>query len=85
MRALIDKRDLGTIEGVHRRTIERRIATRPDFPKPVVGNPDTNARVQWFTEDIIKWYENHPDVLRHARAVVEFVLRMPRKKRSRAA
>ncbi len=85
MRALVDKQDLGIIEGCHPRTIERRLSQRQDFPEAAVGNPDTNAKVQWFAEDIIAYYEKHPDVLRHARAVVEYVLRMPRKKRSRAA
>lgn len=85
MRALIDKRDLAEVEGCHRRTIERRLTERPDFPDPVVGNPDSNTKVQWFSNDVIAWYEKHPDVLRHARAVIEYVLRQPKKRRSQAA
>ena len=85
MRTLIDKHDLGFIEGCHPRTIERRLSQRDDFPEPVVGDPETNTRVQWFCKDIIEWYEKNPEILRHARAVVEHVLRMPRRKRGEAA
>ena len=86
MRALLDKRDLGEIEGISRRTLERRIAERTDFPEPVTGSPDTNARVQWFAERCIEWYERHPEVLRHARPVVEFVMKQkPRRRRKSIA
>lgn len=81
MRALVDKHDLGLIEGCHPHTIERRRSQRDDFPKPVTGDNKTNARVQWFCEDIIAWYEKHPEVLLHARVIVEHVLSQPRWKR----
>ncbi len=86
MKALLDKRDLCMIEGLSKRTIERRIAGRPDFPKPTVGNPETNARVQWLIESVIEWYEAHPEVIRHPRAVVEYVIKQkrPKKKQSNA-
>lgn len=83
MRTLCDKKDLCHFEGCSKRTMERRIMERTDFPKPVVGDHVSNTRLQWYSEDVILWYEKHPDVLRHARVIVEHALQFERVKHTR--
>ena len=85
MRPLLDKHELGLIEGVGKRTIHRRLLKRTDFPKPVVGDSKTNARLQWFGDDLIKWYSKHPEIVRNARRVVEFVMNEKRPKKNATA
>jgi len=74
MRTLCDKKDIRHFEGCSMRTVNRRIDEREDWPEPATGGDGTNTKLQWFSEQVIRWYEAHPGVLRHARLVVEHTL-----------
>lgn len=60
--------DIATWLALSKYTVDQRVVTRPNFPKPIVPGGVQGGQKRWFADEVIQWFRTNRGALPKARA-----------------